>query len=82
MKNQLNTAGTTFINKVACTAKNSFLKSFRMTFLFSVMMLFTLSTFSKGSGCGAWTYKNKNDRKYKNHMVKLYKTCPGGVCKR
>lgn len=82
MKNQLQPTGLTFISRVACAAKRISLNSFKSASLFVILLCFAFSSFGKGSGCGAWNYKNKNDRKYKNHLVKLYKVCPGGVCVR
>jgi hypothetical protein len=76
MKNLNQTAAELSFNGVSCAARNITLKSSKLVILLSVGLLLGLSSCSRGSGCGAWTYKQQSERKAKNQYVKMFKANP------
>lgn len=76
MKNLNQTAVVRFANRISCAAKNFSLKSNRIVVLLAIGVLISLSSCSRGYGCGAWTYKHQSDRKAKNQYAKMFKANP------
>lgn len=82
MKTTIQTASAMILTEIACAVKKMAIKSTKMTLLITVGLTFVLSSCSRNmsSGCGTWSYKQSNERKYNSQMAKMYRTCPGGFC--
>ncbi|MFN8236909.1 MAG: hypothetical protein U0T77_01960 [Chitinophagales bacterium] len=84
MTTRFQTASAMIFTEIACAAKKMAVKSSKMTLLVAVGLTFVLSSCSRNmsSGCGTWSYKQSNERKYNSQVAKMYRTCPSGFCSR